>query len=107
MGRQLDAAREARQAKRDSAVLLAVGGGLEMALARSDAEFTGLNISFKGDSAMGVVKAFVGGCHQVAFVGADDIEGVLIKAYREANAEKLRWREDKFRGAGTIDEKGK
>lgn len=107
MSRQLEAAREQKRAKRDSAVLLAVGGGLELALAQNGMHMTGMNVILRGESVMGVVKVFEDGVHKVAFVGAEDIEGLFIKAYREAVSDKLRWKEDKYRGPGTIDEKEK
>lgn len=107
MSRQLEALHEQKQARRDKVVLLAVGGGLELALSKNGRSMTGLNVMIRGESVMGVIKVFEDGLHKVSFVGAEDMEGLFIKAFREAESDKLRWKEDKYRGAGKVDESEK
>ncbi|GAH44249.1 unnamed protein product [marine sediment metagenome] len=58
-----------------------------------------LGFAFKdrGHDTLMVLKADMGGESQVAFVGAEDLGSLFIKAVKLANAGKLVWKEDAYR----------
>lgn len=96
MTRQLEAAREVKQAKLDKQVLFAIEGGLSEAVSRAGGELTGLGVNLRGGDCLLVIKAVLAGKRQIAFVGAADLPNALVKAMREGNADKLAWRADKY-----------
>jgi hypothetical protein len=89
---------EERQAKRNKAIAQAVEFGLLEGVGRAGGELTGLAVKYGGGDCLVVVKAVFPSGPQVAFVGAEDLGGCLIKAAREASRDKLRWRADRYVG---------
>jgi len=102
MSRQLEQHLEQRQARRAQGIVLAVECGLEDAVARGGAELTGFSVRYRPGECMLVLRGLLAGRAQVAFVGSEDLAGCLIKAVREAQGDRLRWREDQYAGPGPI-----
>lgn len=98
MSRQLDQINEDRTEKRHQNIVVAVEFGLEQGVARSGGELHGLAFKLSPGECLLIIKAMIAGKKQVAFVGAEDLGGALIKGMLEANRDKLRWREDKYGG---------
>lgn len=98
MSRQLDALHETRRDKRYSGLVSAVEFGLVEAIGRAGGELTGFAVKFRGGDVLLIVKATLAGKPQVAFIGAEDLGSALLKAVREGNQDKLRWREDRYGG---------
>jgi hypothetical protein len=96
MTRQLEQAREDKQKKRDQAVLLLLEGGLEKAVEHAGGELTGFAVRLNGYDCLMTVKVVLAGKAQIAFVGAEDLTACLLKCEREAKADKLQWRADKY-----------
>lgn len=97
MTRQLEAARESRQARLDKLTLQACNGGLESAVARAGGVLQGLSIRVDEYEVLVTIKADFPAGPQVAFVGAEDVAGALRKGMREADRDTLQWREDKWK----------
>jgi hypothetical protein len=98
MSRQLEQHLEIRQAKRVKAITAAVEYELYDAISHSGGELTGLAFKFRQGDVLMVLKVVLAGRDQVAFVGAEDMGGCLIKGVREARKDGLRWREDLYGG---------
>lgn len=103
MSRQLDALHEERQARRGKRIIEAVEYALEKAVGHSGAELTGLAVKLHEGDCMLVIKGHLGGRAQVCFVGAEDFGSALLKAVREGNRDKLRWRDDAYVGQSEGD----
>lgn len=97
MSRQLEAALEARQAKRAKKIVRVVEFELEGALATQGAELEGLSAKFDGGDCLITLRVQLDGRAQIAFVGAGDFGGALIKCVTAANSDKLRWRDCNYR----------
>lgn len=96
MSRQLEQGRELRQQKLDREVLFALETGVQDALSHAGADLVGLAVKFNGGDVLMTVKVVLAGRRQIAFVGAEDWPGAIRKLCREANADKLTWRADKY-----------
>lgn len=104
MTRQLEAVAERRQAKRYALIVAAIEFDIEDSLSQSGAEVTGLAIKWRGSDCLVIVKAILAGRQQVAFIGGEDLGSALIKLVREAQADKLRWRADRYGGESEVVE---
>lgn len=96
MSRQLEQHLEEGRARRDKAIIEAVEFGLADAVARSGAEYYGFAARCTASDCLLVIKGNLAGRRQVAFVGASDLGGALIKAVRLGKSDKLSWRPDKY-----------
>jgi hypothetical protein len=98
MSRQLEQHQEDKNNRRRKAIVNAVEFELLAAIRHSGAEPIGLAINFRAGDCLIVVKGMLAGRRQVAFVGAQDCGGALIKVGRLARADKLVWKEDRYVG---------
>lgn len=98
MSRQLDIVREEKQARRDQAVLLALEGGLEEAIEYAGALLLGFSVALRGEDCLITLRVDLSGRKQIAFIGAADLPGCLLKAVREARADRLVWKDCKYNG---------
>lgn len=96
MSRQLEASAEAKQERRDKAVLAALAGGLHEAIARAGGELVGFSVKISFADCLLVIKADFPAGRQVSFVGSETVEGALLKAVREGRSDNLRWRDDRY-----------
>lgn len=96
MSRQLEQVREEKQKKLDAAVLLSLEGGLVEAVGRAGGDLVGIAIHWRGDGWLAIVKVELAGRRQIAFVGAETLAKLFVKITREANRDKLSWRDDKY-----------
>lgn len=103
MSRQLEQLAEQRRSNRNRRIVEAVEYALSDAVERSGGELTGLAVKLHKGDCMLVVKVVLAGKNQVAFVGAEDFGGALLKAVREGNSDRLRWRLDKYVGKSEGD----
>ena len=107
MTRQMDLIREERQTKRDSAVVRAVEYELEGSVGHAGGTLHGFSVAYRGSDTLLVLRATVAGRRQVAFVGAEDLSGCLVKAVRDAMADRLNWRADRYQDGDKVDEREK
>jgi hypothetical protein len=98
MSRQLEQTIEERVDRERKAVLEALYGGLSRAVSRSGGELVGLSAKGWDAECLVVLKAVFPAGQMVCFVGSTSFPEALSKALREAQGEKLRWREDVYRG---------
>lgn len=96
MSRQLEQRREDAQKKRDQKILQAVEYGIVDDVGRAGGVFTGFGLRYGPAECLVTVRATVAGRQQIAFVGAEDLGGCLIKLCRLARQDKLVWRADKY-----------
>ena len=97
MTKQVERYQESQSSKLRQAVIEAVFGGLDAAVARAGGELTGFNVKIDSYETLLVIKADFPGGPMVAFCGAGGLAEALAKATKEANGDRLRWRVDKFR----------
>jgi hypothetical protein len=96
MSRQLEKVWEDKARRQSERALGAISGGLESAIERAGGTLMGFNIKCGPVDYLLVLKVEMPAGPMVAFVGADDLASCLAKATREAAADQLRWRPDKF-----------
>jgi hypothetical protein len=82
--------------KRRLALLIAVEYGLVEALQSAGAVLVGFSVGFRGGDVLMTLRADFEGRRMIAFVGADGLGNLFIKAAKEASYNKLKWREDKY-----------
>ena len=104
MTRQVDLIREERQEKKDRAVVRAIEYELEGSIGHAGGTLHGFSVSYRGTDTLLVLRATVAGRRQVAFVGSEDLSACLGKAVREAMADRLNWRVDRFADGTEVDE---
>lgn len=97
MSSRLDAEYEEKQARQALRLLRVCSGGLNSAIGRAGGELTGFSAKMSGADVLLTVRAELPGGRKIAFVGGSDLAGALLKAYREASADELRWREDRWK----------
>jgi len=106
MTRQLDNENEERQARKDSAALSVLNGGLVAAVSRAGGELTGFTAKIDPVETLLVIKAEFPGGPMVAFCGSADLKSALVKAAREAARDNLRWKQDRYAGPRGVDTGG-
>lgn len=98
MSRQLEAIIEERQARREKGIIKAVEYGLVGSVGHAGGELVGFSVLYRGSDVLLVLKAVFPGGKQVSFVGSDTLGSALVKACREARADKLVWKKDQYGG---------
>lgn len=98
MTRQLEQKGEDRAARRNTAALRAIKGGLASTLSRSGYDLRGFSYKDRGYDHLLVLKCDRAGDPRVAFVGADSLAGTFVKAMRLADRGKLVFRADQYAG---------
>jgi len=96
MSRQLEQLQEEKSRRRHKAILLAVEGALETALSKTGYVLEGFSVNLSGGDCLITLRGFKESKRFVAFVGAGDLGSCLVKALREAGADRLAWRADKY-----------
>lgn len=96
MSRQLEAHMEERGRRRATAILAAVEYDLAAAVRHAGAVFYGFAARCEPGECLLVIKGDLAGKRQVAFVGAEDLGGALIKAVRLGKTDKLNWKVDRY-----------
>jgi hypothetical protein len=96
MSRQLDVQREQRERTRQNELVKALEYDFQGVLAASGLNLVGLAISLGQFDCLLTIKVEFDGCRQVSFASADTIMNCLIKGYRMAYSDSLRWQEDKY-----------
>lgn len=87
-----------RAEKERQALLFCVYGGLEDAVGHAGGELRGFSVKLSGEDVLCTLRARFPADDMIAFVGAADIAGVLVKAARDARSDRLRWRSDAYGG---------
>lgn len=87
------AARFDRRARR---LYRELDGGLEAALTGQGAHLKGLSLKVGADDYLVTLRADFEGKAMICFVGASTAGNCFLKAAREARANKLRWKVDKW-----------
>lgn len=96
MTRQLEARREQKQERHDKAIIVAVEYGLFEAVGHAGGVLTGFAVRLGDEDCLMTLRAVVAGSAQIAFIGSDSLGNCLVKAVREAEADRLSWRADKY-----------
>lgn len=98
MSRQLEQVNEDRNRRRYNKIVECVEFDLHRAITHAGGQLTGFAYKARPSDTLLIIKADFPAGSLVAFVGADDLGTALIKAVREGYGDKLRWREDSYRG---------
>ena len=96
MSRQLEQAREIKQARYDTEVLKAVEFELQGAVGHAGGILTGFSVKFSEVDCLLTLRATIGSNAQIAHVGAPGLGDCLRKAVSEAYRDALRWRPDQY-----------
>jgi hypothetical protein len=100
MTRQNEQAAEDRAARFQKLLRKSIDGGLESAVTRAGGQLLGVSFKLGEWEVLMVLKADFPGGPQVGFIGASSIGECFVKGMMEAAADKVRWREDKWRVNG-------
>ena len=101
MSRQLDVARETREAKRVSSLVRALEFGLAGAISNQGMQLRGIAIKYEDLNSLLTIKAEVNGRVLVAFVGSDSMISCILTAEAKALANTLQWRPDRYQKSST------
>lgn len=96
MTRTLDVEREERRRRRAERLLYVAEYGLVDMLHNLGAELQGLSMKTSNADCLMTIRAVFEGKGMICFVGGPTVADVLLKAFREADANELRWREDQY-----------
>lgn len=96
MSRQLDVARETREAKRVSSLVRALEFGLAGAVSNQGMELRGIAIKYEDTNSLLTIKVEANGRMFVAFVGADSMMNCILTAEAKALGNTLQWRPDRY-----------
>lgn len=96
MTRQTDVVSEERTSREHLALVKAIEFDLVGAVAHSGGVLTGFSVKLGEWETLVTLRAIVAGRPQIAFVGADTLMYCILKSVREAKADKLQWRADKY-----------
>lgn len=97
MSRQLEMLAEERTTKRHKALVKAVEFEMVGSLAAAGATMTGFSVRLDEYECLLTVRAVIDEKASVAFIGAEDLVGAILKLVKAAQRDKLVWREDKYR----------
>lgn len=100
MTRQLELVNEQRTSKRHDQLIRVLEFGLEGAIGHSGGVLTGFSVKISEWECLMTVRAVRGDVPVVAFIGSDNLINCLLKAERDASADKLKWREDRYAKIG-------
>jgi len=81
--------------------LKALGGELEDSVSWAGAELTGFSMRLSEEEVLMTLRGIMAGRKQIAFVASGTMAQCFAKACREARADKLRWKPDKFAKNGS------
>lgn len=101
--RDINSILKARVERERSQSLLAIYGGLKEAVGHQGAVLTGLSLKLGEFDTLLTLRGDFPTESMIAFVGAEDIPGVLCKAVREAKGDKLVWRTDNYSTNGSVN----
>lgn len=71
-------------------------GGLESRVHLLGGALTGFSVKAGEDDYLMTLRAEFEGSKMISFVGASTLANLLLKAHREAAANRLRWKADKW-----------
>ena len=101
MSRTREAEHEEKVTRREIAVGRVLMGGLQAAVLRAGGEMHGLSVKFGPYEAFMTIKAVLPAGPMIAFVGSETLDGVFLKAEREAATDRLKWQPDKYAKNGS------
>lgn len=85
-----------KAARRQQRIGRVAESGLVSAVSRAGGQLLGLSVKYANGEVLVTLRAVMPAGRMVCFVGAEDLGGCLLKASRDANNDKLRWRTDKY-----------
>jgi hypothetical protein len=91
-----DSDREQKQMKRAMRLLRLCEGGLESAVERAGGNLAGFSVKLSGYDVLLTLRADFPGGRMISWCGSSTLAHAIDKATREASADKLRWRPDKW-----------
>jgi len=97
MTRQLEKVKEDRETKRRDALIKCLEYELPGALEMQGTTLIGFAVKYDAYECLMTIKAVAGGERQVAFVGGSSVVDCVLKAVQAAKADRLRWREDRYK----------
>lgn len=101
MSRQLEADLEKRFERERAEVYRAVCGGLDSGVSESGGVLQGLSAKLGEHDCLLTLRAEFPTGRMVAFIGGEDLGSCLRKAQREAAADGLRWKADRYSNGQT------
>jgi hypothetical protein len=87
---------DVRQAKIAKRLRLECNGGLITAVKAGGRLLTGFSVKLNGYDCLMTLRATKGDIPEVAFVGAETLTALILKAAREARKDELHWRADQW-----------
>lgn len=97
MSRQGDVVAEGRTRKMHVAIVKALEFDLVGSVAHSGGVLTGFSVKIDEWETLVTLRAVVAGRPQIAFVGGESLAYTIVKCVREAHADRLQWREDRYK----------
>ena len=85
-----------RQLKRFTKIGRLVEHGLLDSVSRAGGQLLGFSVKYANGDCLVTLRALMPSGRMVCFVGAETLGGAVLKAARDANNDKLRWREDQY-----------
>jgi len=92
----LEKAQEQAEAKRLRDVAGSIDGGLVDAIGRAGGVLTGFSVKLNEYDVFMTLRVHMPAGPMIAFVGAETLSGVFLKATREALSDVLKFRVDKY-----------
>jgi hypothetical protein len=71
-------------------------GGLNSAISRAGGTLLGISVKWSEYDVLITVRALMPAGRVICFVGSETLAGALLKAYREAGQDLLKWRPDRY-----------
>ena len=94
--------RKAEREREDA--LLSIYGGLVDSVTQEGGELVGLSMKLEFGECLLTLRARFPAGYMIAFVGAEDIPGCLVKATRDSGKGRLAWRLDKYKNEVNLHE---
>jgi hypothetical protein len=94
--RTRDSEREEAQARLAARLLAVLSYDLEDVFRFEGSRLLGFSVKLGTADCLITVRALREGVPQVAFVGGETMPNTLLKVVRDAKADNLRWRDDKY-----------
>ena len=96
MTRTRDSEHEAKMASREKRAGASLRIGLQAAVEAQGGTLAGFSVRCSDYESFMTLRVDFDGKRMIAFVGSETLEGVFIKAEREAAANRLKWKVDRY-----------
>jgi len=87
---------EVERQKKATRLLRVCDGGFAGKIRKSGGVLTGFSVKVGDEDYLMTIRAEYDGNKVISWVGASSLQNLLLKAYREAARENLRWKADEW-----------